>query len=98
MRRIMLVATVAALMAAMMVAMAMPAFADEGGVPDQNACQGQVISTLNTGYGSTPKETAEVASPFFPGQIENVGDFTKLVREGTIGVRDPQTLQNIECP
>ena len=30
----MLVATVAALMAAMMVAMAMPAFADEGGVPD----------------------------------------------------------------
>jgi hypothetical protein len=84
-------------MAAMMMAMAMPAFADEGGVPDQNACQGQAISTLNTGYGSTPKETAEVASPFFPGLIETVGDFTKLVREGRIIVPDPQTGQLIEC-
>jgi hypothetical protein len=98
MRRILMLVTVALVMAAMMVAMAMPAFADEGGVPDQNACQGQVISTMNTGYGFTLKEAAEVASPFFPGLIENVGDFTKLVGEGRIGVVDPQTGRIIACP
>jgi hypothetical protein len=38
MRRIMLLVTVALVMAAMMVAMAMPAFADKGGSPQFGSC------------------------------------------------------------
>jgi hypothetical protein len=74
-RRVLLVMAVAALMAAMMVAIAMPAFADAGGVPNENACAGQT-NKENNQAGFTPREAAE----FFG--LRTAGDFNKFVRSG----------------
>ena len=76
MRRILSVLTVAALMAAMMVITALPAFADKGGAPNDDACHGQIVSSLASG-GITPPEAAEGSSP----PRENAGEYNKDIKE-----------------
>jgi hypothetical protein len=58
MRRIISVLAVVALMVAIMTATALPALADQGGVPNQNSCHGQVNKAFNS-VGITPKEQAQ---------------------------------------
>jgi hypothetical protein len=77
MRRILLVLTVALVMAAMMVAVAAPAFADKGGIPNENACHGQFISTAAQ-LGFPPPIGAELSG------LENAGQLNKRVKEGQI--------------
>jgi hypothetical protein len=77
MKRILLVLAVAAVMAAMMVAVAAPAFADKGGIPNKNACHGQFISTVAQ-LGFPPPIAAEETGS------ENAGEFNKRVKGGGI--------------
>ena len=78
MKRIMLLVTLALVMAAMIVAMTMPAFADEGGVPNEKACHGQVVKTENQ-LGNTPHEGAEQVG------VDNAGELNKGVKSGEFG-------------
>jgi hypothetical protein len=78
MRRIFSVLAVAALMAAMMVTTALPAFADKGGVPNENACHGQNNKALNS-FGLTPPETAQLFG------FDNAGDYNKLINKDFCG-------------
>ena len=75
MKRMLMVLTVALVMAAMMVATAMPAFADAGGVPNENACAGQV-NKLDNQRGFTPAEIARAKPRLFG----NAGDVEKFIR------------------
>jgi hypothetical protein len=68
MRRIMMLVTVALVMAAMMVAMAMPAFADKGGDPHEGPpnfghCHKRLNDGEFTGFGSTHKEVNQALNP-----------------------------------
>ncbi len=66
MRRILLVLSVAALMVAMMVATAMPAFAAKGGIP--NSEQGK-------GKAAAPGQVKKAPPPDPCGNIVDEGDF-----------------------
>jgi hypothetical protein len=74
-RRMILVLTVAGLTAAMMLAMAKPAFADQGGVFNQHACHGQSVSDLASNLGGTPAELARNDPRF-----DNAGDVNKFIK------------------
>ncbi len=89
MRRILLVLSVGLVIAAMVAVSAVPAFADQGGIPNQNACQGQIISTFASDFGLTPPEAVELIQKYpidYP--LENPGDLTQAVREGHVGTGD----------
>ena len=90
MRRIMLLATLALVMAAMIVAMAMPAFADEGGVPNEKACHGQVVKTENQ-LGNTPHEGVEQVG------VDNAGELNKGVKSGEFISVNPDTGEVVSC-
>jgi hypothetical protein len=95
MRRSLMRLVVVAVMAALAAAMAVPVFAAKGGDPNENACQGQINSTLNTVNGTNPKEGADLLRQlgFSTG---NPGDYEKQIREGGFGagsLEDP-----IFCP
>ena len=96
MRRLLTVFVVMAVMAALAAAMAVPAFADKGGEPNENACQGQINSILNTRYGTNPKEAADLL-----GQrglsTGNPGDYEKQIRKGDFGTFDPE-VGFVFCP
>ena len=77
MRRILTVVAVALVMAAMMLAMAMPVFADEGGVPNEKACHGQVVKSENQ-IGTTPHEGVAQLG------LNNAGELNKGVKSGAI--------------
>jgi hypothetical protein len=77
MKRIIMILTAALVMAAMIVAMAMPAFADEGGVPNEKACHGQVVKAENQ-LGTTPHEGVEQVG------VDNAGELNKGVKSGEI--------------
>jgi hypothetical protein len=81
MKRILLVLAIAALMTAMLGASALPALADAGGVPNDNACHGQVIKFSNQA-GFTPNVGAE-----FLGQ-DNAGEWNKAAKEGLVIAED----------
>jgi hypothetical protein len=66
------------LMLATMVAMAMPAFADKGGVPNEKACHGQVVKAENQ-LGTTPHEGVDQVG------VDNAGELNKLVKSGEVG-------------
>ncbi len=78
MKRIVSVLAVMALMAAMLVAMAMPAFADKGGVPNEKACHGQVLKQENQ-MGTTPHEGVDQVG------VDNAGELNKLAKSGEVG-------------
>ena len=61
-----------------MVVMAMPAFADTGGVPNEKACHGQVVKAENQ-LGTTPHEGADQVG------VDNAGELNKLVKSGEVG-------------
>ncbi len=82
MRRLMLLVVVALVMAAMMLAMAMPAVADKGGVPNEKACHGQTVKAGNQG-GDTPHEGAQQEG------LNNAGELNKGVKSGDIVYTDP---------
>jgi hypothetical protein len=90
MRRIMLLVTLALVMAAMIVAMAMPAFADEGGVPNEKACHGQVVNTENQ-LGNTPHEGVEQVG------VNNAGELNKGVKSGEFFSVNPDTGEVVSC-
>jgi hypothetical protein len=82
MRRILMVLSLSALLVS---AMAVPAFADKGGLPneknDNKACHGQTIRGNATENGLTPPEHAELLEQAFPElEIENAGDLSKLIK------------------
>jgi hypothetical protein len=85
MRRIMLLVTVALMMAAMMVmGSALPAFANHVEHANANACQGLVISLLATsnnpeGPFPPPKAAAELPTEE---EVVDVKTYTERVREG----------------
>ena len=95
MRRSLMRLVVVAVMAALAAAMAVPVFADQGGDPNENACRGKILSTLNRDFGTTPKDAADtLGQRGLP--VENAGDFNELVREGGIGASTPEGP--IFCP
>jgi hypothetical protein len=73
MRRLLLVVTVALVMAAMLLAMAMPAFAATN---NENACLGQV----NKGNNSQDIQPSDIAKR--PAGFSNAGDVEKFFRIG----------------
>ena len=87
-KHIMLLLAVAAMMAVMVLVMAVPAFANRGGVKPQN--YGDCMSAVATGLaplrleriiGSTPKEVAKKTAPLHvrDGQVhEGVGNVDEL--------------------
>ena len=83
MRRILMVGTVALIMAALMVATAVPVFANKGGFPSENssnhACHGQTIRGKITDDGKTPPVLAEEAEQA-GFDVENAGDLSKLIK------------------
>ncbi len=79
MRRILLRLSVAALMAAMIAVMAVPAFADNGGVPNDDAAFGQGTSFGASnpqagGVGLNPRERADL---FFGGSVQDTQSVTR---------------------
>ena len=90
MRRIGSVLAIAALMSALLVATALPAFADQGGAPNEKACHGQVIHTLAR-LGAPPPFYAE----FF--DLANAGEFNKGVKEGEIPIHRAE-VGLLHCP
>jgi hypothetical protein len=90
MRRILLVMTVASVLTAMIVAMAMPAFADEGGVPNEEACLGQTVKTANQ-FGDNPHVGVEQAG------VDNAGELLKGAKAGEIHYTTPEG-EVVGCP
>ena len=88
MKRILLLATTALVMAATMVAMARPALADKGGVPNERACHGQVVKTENR-IGTTPHEGVAQLG------LNNAGELNKLVKIGVVISEEPNAPN---CP
>jgi hypothetical protein len=66
------VVVVVLVMATMLLAMAMPVFADKGGVPNEKACHGQVVKTENQ-LGTTPHEGVQQLG------LNNAGELHKEV-------------------
>jgi hypothetical protein len=91
-RRIILLLSVATLMAVMLVAMAMPAFAAKGGVPNEKACVGQVLRAENQLLGITPHESAEEFG------LNNAGEILKGIKSGEFFHLNPETGEEITCP
>ena len=89
-RRIILVLSVATLMAVMVVAMAMPAFAAKGGVPNEKACLGETVKAENQN-GTTPHEGVQQVG------LNNAGELLKGVKSGVIGGVNPETGEPIGC-
>jgi hypothetical protein len=104
MRRILLVLSVAALMAAMLVASAVPAFAAHSrghGEPNKKACQGVVIGGLAHSFAKKLPPPRAIEDPFFSEEkgYSSVKDYTEGAREGDFGVRpsyDPTDIT--QCP
>jgi hypothetical protein len=69
-------------MAALVLAMAMPAFADKGGVPNEKACHGQTVKAGNQ-KGVTPAEGAQGVG------VNNAGELNKGVKSGDFFVESP---------
>jgi len=88
MKRVLVLATVALVLTAMMLAMAMPTFADEGGVPNERACHGQVVKTENQ-IGTTPHEGVAQLG------LNNAGELNKGVKSGVIISEEPNAPN---CP
>jgi hypothetical protein len=101
MRRIVLMVTVALVMAAMMLAMAMPAFAahDFGhGTPNEKACQGVVIGGLaHSKIRQLPPPKA-IDSGIALISYPSVKDYTEGAREGDFGVQSSVTGEVTQCP
>jgi hypothetical protein len=98
-RRIMLLVAVALVMAAMMVAMAMPASANHVEHANANACQGLVISLLATsnhpeGPFPPPKAAAELSTEE---EVVDVKTYAERVREGRYFVEFPDG-ESFRCP
>ena len=91
MRRIISVVVVASVMAAMMLVMAMPAFADKGGDPNEKACHGQVVKTENQ-LGNTPAEGVEQVVG-----VNNAGELNKGIKSGQIRSVNPETGEVVSC-
>ena len=73
MKRIMLLVTVALVMAAMIVAMAMPAFADKGGAPHDPSCgvgRSALIAIRDPEFQEEPG-ASEISQPEFRPQETN---------------------------
>ena len=90
-RRIILVLVVATLMAVLLVAMAMPAFAAKGGVPNEKACLGQIFRAENQ-MGNTPQEAVQ------PLGLNNVGEVVKGIKSGALESFNPETGEILACP
>ena len=93
--------TAVAVMTAMMVGSALPAFAAHNsfaakGTPNEKACQGVVIGGLahskNEAGPFTPPIAAELTGR------SSVKEYTKSVREGEIGATHPVTGETLSCP
>jgi hypothetical protein len=91
MKRIIMMLTVALVVAALIVAMAMPAFADKGGVPNEKACHGQVVKAENQ-LGTTPHEGVDQLG------LNNAGELHKEVKSGAVGSFNPDTGEIVTCP
>jgi len=103
MKRILRVMTVALVMAAMMVAMAMamPAFAahDFGhGTPNEKACQGVVIGGLAHSKLQAYPPPRAIDSGIESISYPSVKDYTEGAREGDFGVRSSVTGEVTRCP
>jgi hypothetical protein len=90
MKRIVSLVVVALVMAAMMLVMAMPAFADKGGDPNEKACHGQVVKTENQ-LGNTPAEGVEQVG------VNNAGELNKGVKSGEFFSVNPETGEVVSC-
>jgi hypothetical protein len=77
-----------AVLAMMVLAMAIPALADKGGVPNEKACHGQVVKAENQN-GTTPHEGAAQLG------VSNAGEVNKLVKSGEVQSEDPNAPS---CP
>ena len=73
------VLVVAAMMMLSVFAAAAPAFAEQGGTPNENACRGQTLSILNRAGYTPPEVTKGLRYP-------NPGEFNSEVRKGDIEV------------
>ena len=87
-RRLAVLVATASLVVMMLVAMAMPTFADEGGVPNERACHGQVVKTESQS-GNTPHEGVQQLG------LNNAGELNKGVKSGEI-ISDQPNAPN--CP
>jgi hypothetical protein len=85
MRRILMVLSLSALLVS---AMAVPAFADKGGLPneknDNKACHGQTIRGNASVNELTPPELAEQVEQAGIIPVENAGDLSKLIKTNPI--------------
>ena len=98
MRRIITVLAVAATMAAMLAAIAVPAFAAHSrghGDPNEKACQGVIIGGLaHSRFKQLPPPKAADALEY-----PSVKDYTKGAREGEFGVAPSYDPEDITiCP
>ena len=89
-RRIILLLAVATLMAVLLVAMAMPAFAAKGGVPNEKACLGETVKAENQ-LGNTPQEGVQQLG------LNNAGELIKGVKSGELASFNPETGEFIGC-
>jgi hypothetical protein len=87
-RRVAVLVAAASIAVMMLVAMAMPTFADEGGVPNERACHGQVVKTENQ-IGTTPHEGVAQLG------LNNAGELNKGVKSGVIISEQPNAPN---CP
>ena len=92
-RRIILLLSVATLMVVMLVAMAMPAFAAKGGVPNEKACLGAALHA-EVKMGNTPPVSREVAQQL---GLNNTGELIKLIKSGEIHSFNPETGEIVGC-
>jgi hypothetical protein len=93
-RRIILLLSVATLMVVMLVAMAMPAFAAKGGVPNEKACLGAVLHA-EVQMRNTPPVSREVAQQL---GLNNTGEVNKLIKSGELESFNPETGETVACP
>ena len=103
-KRILTLLAAVAVMAAMMVVSALPAFAAHNaglGTPPQKACQGVVIGGLAHSFAKKLPPPRAIEEPYFSEEkgYSSVKDYTEGAREGDFGVRpsyDPDNLT--QCP
>ncbi len=100
-KRILTLLAAVAVMAAMMVVSALPAFAAHNfgqGTPNEKACQGVVIGGLaHSKIRQLPPPKA-IDSGIAVISYPSVKDYTEGAREGDFGVRSSVTGEVTQCP
>ncbi len=102
MRRILTLLAAVAVMAAMMVVSALPAFAAHSRGHDkqnENACQGVVIGGLAHSFIEKLPPPRAIEDPYFSEEkgYSSVKDYTEGAREGDFSVRDSVTGERTQC-